>query len=203
MLLAALLFGVTVLSYSCSDTRSSSAARNASSPTTASATPSPRATLLTPTVGDATVSSDSTVIGPPPGSPSGPCEDADMSLTPALASSSVPSGKPLPIVFKIKNVSAKTCTRDVGAAPQELYIQQGATKVWSSDACDPKKTVGKDDRVFGPGVETEFPTVWDGRSTAAGCGNPPFLPPGDYQVIGRLGMKLSDPAPLKVTPAQT
>jgi hypothetical protein len=106
--------------------------------------------------------------------------------------------QPVRITFKIKNISNRACTRDVGADPQELYIQQGSTKVWSSDACDAAH--GTDVRTFDPGVETTFAVLWDGRRTDAGCGSSrPWAVAGSYQVVGRLATKLSDPAALIVS----
>ena len=195
-LLAALLVGVTALAYSCSKPQSSNAAK--STTPAARRSPSTRATLLTPSVGDTPAPADATaVIGPPPGASSGPCADTDMSVVPVPAKPSIVHGESLQIIFKIKNISTRTCSRDVGSGPQELYLQLGTTKIWSSDTCDPAKTAGTDVRVFGPGVETEFPLVWNGKSIAGGCQQ--VMSPGDYQLMGRLATKLSDPVPLKIT----
>ena len=56
-------------------------------------------------------------------------------MTPVPASTTAKRGSPLVIRLKIKNISARSCTRDVGADAQELYIDQGARKFWSSDTC--------------------------------------------------------------------
>jgi hypothetical protein len=107
--------------------------------------------------------------------------------------------QPIRIVLKVKNVSTQTCARDVGDSPQELYLQQGTAKVWSSDACDAGS--GSDVRTFAPGVEADFHVVWDATVTTAGCSNRPAAPIGQYQVVGRLADKLSEPVSLQVAGA--
>jgi hypothetical protein len=87
--------------------------------------------------------------------------------------------------------------RDLGADAQELYLEDATkTKVWSSDACDPRH--GNDVRTFGPGIETEFWNLWDGTATSGGCANRKPPPAGRYELVARLATKLSDPAPLEL-----
>jgi hypothetical protein len=94
-------------------------------------------------------------------------------------------------------VSNRSCTRDLGADAQELYLHDSTkTKVWSSDACDPRH--GNDVRTFGPGIETEFWNLWDGTVTSGGCANRKPPPVGKYELVARLATKLSDPAPLEL-----
>jgi hypothetical protein len=99
--------------------------------------------------------------------------------------------------LKIKNISTRTCTRDVGADAQELFLLDGSkAKMWSSDACDAQH--GGDVRTFRPGIEAQFFVTWDGKATSSGCANRPFPTAGRYQLVGRLSGKLSEPTPLDV-----
>jgi hypothetical protein len=110
---------------------------------------------------------------------------------------SAPRAAAVKFTLRIKNTSNHTCVRDVGAEPQELYLQDAAkVKVWSSDTCDPLHTI--DVRTFKPGDEAEFYVVWNGRTNNTGCTNqqPPAV--GRYQLVGRLATKLSDPGPLEL-----
>jgi hypothetical protein len=127
----------------------------------------------------------------------GACTDAEMAVQPVPRTTTSRQGVSLGLTLKMKNISNRTCTRDVGASAQELYIQQGTTKIWSSDACDP--LTGVDIRTFAPGVEIEAYVVWNAKMTSQGCVNRPWAPPGTYQVVGRLGTKFSDPVPLEIT----
>jgi hypothetical protein len=130
----------------------------------------------------------------------GACADAEMSVTPIPAKTTVKRGVPLEIRLKIKNIGTRTCTRDVGADPQELYIEQGATKFWSSDKCSTTK--GSDVRAFAPGAEREYMVTWNGRQSsqcAADVASGPVPPAGDYELRGRLAEVISAPVVVSVT----
>jgi len=120
-----------------------------------------------------------------------------MSVVPVPEVASVHQGAPLKMTLKIKNISNRTCTRDVGASAQELFIQQGTTKMWSSDACD--ALTGSAVRTFAPNLEIEAYVVWNGRATSQGCLNRPWAPVGAHQVFGRLATKFSEPVPLTIS----
>jgi hypothetical protein len=57
---------------------------------------------------------------------SGDCTTKEVSVTPIPAVTTLKRGAQVEIRLKIKNVSTRTCNRDVGADLQELYIQSGA-----------------------------------------------------------------------------
>jgi hypothetical protein len=199
----AVLVASVLLAYSCNGARASDAAggRGGQPAAAAAGSPTPTAsateTLLTPTLGTPPATDPSLTPAPTPEPvPTGSCTDAEMSLTPVPESTTVRQGVGITIRLKIKNISDRTCTRDVGATPQELYIQQGTTKMWSSDACDP--LVGNVIRTFTPGLEIEMYVLWTGRVTNQGCANRPLAPIGTYQIYGRLGVKVSDPVPLQI-----
>jgi hypothetical protein len=137
-------------------------------------------------------------VAPPP--PGGACTDTEMAVTPVPAQSSVRRGATVELRLKIKNVSSRTCGRDVGADLQELYIKLGAQKIWSSDTCGTAK--GSEVVSFPPAHEQESNVAWNGRDAskcAAGLANGPYPNAGEYQVFGRLGTKLSDPVKLTIT----
>jgi hypothetical protein len=128
-----------------------------------------------------------------------PCSNADIAVTAMPDRPTTGYRQPIRIFLKVKNISARTYTRDVGDTPQELYLLQGQVKVWSSDACNAGS--GSDVRTFGPGVEADFYVMWDATVTTAGCDNRPSAPIGQYQVVARLADKLSEPVPLQVVGA--
>jgi hypothetical protein len=132
--------------------------------------------------------------GPPeqPAAPTGPCEDGELTLTAAPAQVSAARGAFVRFYLRVKSVSNRSCTRDVGADAQELYLQDASKgKTWSSDACDPRH--GTDVRTFNPGDQAEFFWDWDGKASNAGCAKrePPVA--GRYELVARLATKLSDP----------
>ena len=119
------------------------------------------------------------------------CLDSELLITPVAESETARRGQAMRLTIKIKNVSARTCPRDLGADAQELYLEQGGVKVYSSDACDPK--TGNSVRSLSPGDVQAFYVSWDGTATAAGCSGRQAPAAGKYQLIGRLGAKLSEP----------
>jgi hypothetical protein len=134
------------------------------------------------------------------GAPTGAtCADAEMSVVPAPSSATAKRGTPVTIRLTIKNISTRTCSRDVGADPQELYIDQGARKYWSSDTCS--NTHGSDVRQFTPGAERTYTVTWNGRQSskcAAALAAGPAPIPGQYEIRGRLGTKISNPVTLTI-----
>ncbi|WP_189328181.1 adhesin [Actinoplanes ianthinogenes] len=152
---------------------------------------------LLPTTGSINGTGSNTNVNEPA---DGSCADAEMLVTPVPAATTIKRGVPLAITLKIKNVGTRTCTRDVGADPQELYLDQGAQKVWSSDKCSTAK--GSDVQSFAPGAEREWNITWNGRQSSACSGSVaagPAPEAGQYQLRGRLDQILSKPVTLTIT----
>jgi hypothetical protein len=212
-ILGILLLLVLLVSYSCSNVSGAARGKRVFTPTTGSP-PAPTASATqsayTPPSG-----LPSQAQGPPADSGSdqsntsaggsttdtstqtGPCTDGEVTLTVAPEPASVARAAFVKFTLSIKNTSTRSCTRDVGADPQELYLQDDAkSKIWSSDACDPVH--GSDVRTFKPGDVAQFYVVWNGKATNAGCTNQQPPPAGRYQLVGRLSTKLSDPSPLEI-----
>jgi hypothetical protein len=123
-----------------------------------------------------------------------------MTIVVGADPASSPRGTFVKFTLNIKNTSNRSCTRDVGADPQELYLQtrdNAKTKVWSSDACYPMH--GSDVRTFQPGDVAKFYVVWNGRATNAGCANQQPPAAGTYSLVGRLAGKFSDPVAVTLT----
>jgi hypothetical protein len=130
----------------------------------------------------------------------GTCTDAEMSLTPVPSPTTVRRGNPVAVRLKIKNISARTCTRDVGADLQELYLGQGAGRIWSSDTCS--TTRGSEVHTFPPNEEREYKVTWNGKqatkcSGGLATGTAPAA--GQYEMRFRLGAKISAPVLITVT----
>lgn len=132
--------------------------------------------------------------------PEGTCADPEIQLVPVPSATTVKRGQSIDLRLKIKNVSARACSRDVGADLQEIYIRQGARKVWSSDVCGLAR--GSDVRELPPDGEREYLATWNGHDSTRCVGGTAVgaVPePGEYEVVGRLGGKLSDPVRLSLT----
>lgn len=130
------------------------------------------------------------------------CTDLEMSVLPVPAAQTAKRGQGLNINLKIKNVSTRTCERDVGADVQEIYVKQGAARVWSSDDCGGAVKAVPDVHRFVPNEEREYFVTWNGHESSqcvSGSSNGPLPEAGDYEVMGRLGAKHSDPIKLTLT----
>lgn len=178
-----------------------SAAASAGAPTSAAGEPSP--TIQVPIVGGDPATSSPTAAATssaPPPSQTGtvpPCADADLSLAAAPEQSVQFRGAYLKFTLKIKNISSHECIRDLGADYQELYLQSGAVKIWSSDQCDAPH--GSQMTVLKPSIEVSFVNVWNGKATNNGCTNREPPPAGKYQLVGRLDTKISEPVQVQLT----
>lgn len=170
---------------------------------TAGSKPAPTSTLLTPIV-DAPAStappaSGGTSAGP---QPTGPCIDDEVVVTASTegGKTEYAAGESVKISLLIKNVSGRSCARDVGGAQQELRISQGAQKVWSSDDCG--TAGGSNIQTLGPGQEVSIGVVtWTGR-TSTSCQNRTVVAPGTYQLIGHVGTEWSEPITLTIKAAK-
>jgi hypothetical protein len=211
LVLGGMLAIVLLITYTCSgESGANDRKRNAKKAGSASAspalTPTPSPSILTPITGDsASATPGNANPYPPPANPgtgagsasATPCADSEITVVPAPEASSVRQGVPTRFFIKIKNISARTCVRDVGSHVQELYIRQDTTKQWSSDSCE--KRTGNDIVTFPPNHEVSYWLTWDGKATAQGCANRPWLAKGTYQLFGRLDTKVSEPVPFAVT----
>jgi hypothetical protein len=206
---AGMLF-VIVLLYSCNGSGKTDAAPQETKSPSAPANLGPTGTVLTPETGapadieqpappvETTAAATEPAVAAP--TAAGSCTDAEMSVTPVPSQTSFERGVTIELRFKIKNISDRTCSRDVGADPQELYIKLGAQKIWSSDTCGTAR--GSDVQSFPPNIEHEYRITWNGRQSTRcenGLANGPYPEPGEYQLFGRLGTKLSDPVKLTIT----
>jgi len=128
------------------------------------------------------------------------CTDAEISLTAAVSPSPGIYGGTITLTLIVRNTADHACLRDVGSAPQELQVRQGSTVLWSSDHCGTPQT--SDVRAFGPNIESRFWRSWNTyRIAPHECDSPAGAAPapvGTYQVVARLGTKLSKPVSFEI-----
>ncbi len=227
VVLGAVLLAVILLFVSCGgeddgNNRGTGASSQAPTPAPASATPEeepsfsdadPNGGPALPDPEDLRSQQPAPVTGTDPSAPAnttgndanvtaqsaGACADTEISVTPVPATTSAKRGVPVVIKLKIKNISARACTRDLGAGAQELYLDQGARKYWSSDTCSADRSTNQ--VRMQPGAEYEFAVTWNGRQSskcASALAAGPAPPPGRYELRGRLGTKVSEPAALAI-----
>jgi len=203
VVLLGLAMVVLVLSYAFGGDNGPVAGAGTHPTATGTPTPTPTPTVLHPTTPTArpTTSSGST-FSLPVGGATGPCTDAEVRVTATAASPTVQRGQPVDVTITIKNVSRRTCGRDIGADMQELRLMDGETVIWSSDDCNANK--GRDMQSFKPGRQVSYTLTWNGHRSRSGAGakvctpTAPTPEPAVYQLVARLDQKLSAAFSLRV-----
>jgi hypothetical protein len=206
VVLGAVLLVVLAVSYTCSGPKSSATSQPSAS---RSAKPTPKATVLQPAQlvsPSASAGEPSPTVIPQVDASVDPraCTDAELRVTAKPVSTSISRGQDVVIYLLIKNISDRSCTRDVGPDLQELRIVEGAEKIWSSDDCGSAR--GNNVQNFIPNLEVSFNVDWNGKmsSTCTGTGankapNGALPDAGRYQVLGRVGTALSKPVTLTIS----
>jgi hypothetical protein len=197
---------VLIVFYACSGPDSNAGAAPAPTQTTSMQTTSttpPAVTSSEPATPTTTSASPTPFTLPVAGS-TGPCTDQEMEVTATAAAVEVKRGQPIGFTIKIKNVSTRTCVRDIGADVQELQLRDGTTIIWSSDDCGANH--GHEDREFTPGMEVTYTRTWPGLRSRGGnntadCTITIAPDPGVYQVLARLDGDLSTPFELRIIPS--
>ena len=97
--------------------------------------------------------------------------------------------------LQVRNVAALPCTRDLGAALQEVLLYQATKRLWSSNDCYPEGQ--RDLELMRPGVVYTFSVTWSGLSSQPQClGTRTRVGAGSYALVGRLGSLVSPRSPL-------
>jgi len=124
-----------------------------------------------------------------------PCPDAELRLVVSPAQPAYLVGQAPVLRLQVRNVGTVACTRDLGAALQEVLLYHGTTRLWSSNDCYPEGE--RDVEVMQPGVLHTFSVTWSGLSSQPRCaGTRIRVGAGTYALVARLGSLTSPRAPL-------
>jgi hypothetical protein len=125
------------------------------------------------------------------------CPDSALKVTIEAAHSEYVVGAQPRIVLSVQNVSGTPCTRDLGAAQQEVMLYQGSDRLWSSNDCYPGG--GQDVETINAGERDRYTVTWSGLSSHPKCtGTRTRVGPGTYKLVGRVGSLQSDPFSLTI-----
>ena len=126
------------------------------------------------------------------------CKDADITVTASTDAATYPVGATPRLRMRILNTSKESCRRDVGAAANELIVNRGSERFWSSDDCNPP---GKADVVtLAAGQSYSVTLAWVGQASQPKCpANQPQASAGSYTLVGRNGDLMSKPEPFSFT----
>ena len=124
-----------------------------------------------------------------------PCTDGQLRLTVSPAQPAYLVGQAPVLRLQVRNVATLACTRDLGAALQEVLLYHGSTRLWSSNDCYPEGE--RDLELMRPGVLHTFSVIWSGLGSRPKCaGARTRVGAGSYALVARLGPLVSPRAPL-------
>ena len=130
------------------------------------------------------------------------CADDEMLIVAEAQETTFAGGTPVRFTIRIRNDSERTCNRDIGGDQRELYLRQDsgtASRLWSSRDCG--GPTGSDVKELTPAFETDHWVEWNGRSSDTCDESEPggeLLPPGEYQLVARLGTAYSEPLTITI-----
>lgn len=153
-----------------------------------------------PATGGSTTTPAPTSRQPAPKPAPAPCTDAELRLAVSPAQPAYLVGQAPVLRLQVRNVATVSCTRDLGAALQEVVLYRGSTRLWSSNDCYPEGQ--RDHELMRPGVLHTFSVTWSGLSSRPKCfGDRTRVGAGSYALVGRLGSLVSPRAPLTLRAA--
>jgi hypothetical protein len=148
--------------------------------------------------GDSTSGTAGASTGTPPAAPAGPCADGALQLRVLPQQPSFRVGTRPRINLTVRNVSSAACTRDLGAAQQEILLYRGSTRLWSSNDCYPQGDRAV--RTLAPGESVTSSVVWSGLSSQPACaGTRTRVGAGTYDLVGRLATLTTPRARITLT----
>jgi hypothetical protein len=147
--------------------------------------------------------------GQPGAGQSGHCTDDEIELTASAARATLVVGEGTTFTLTIKNISNRSCVRDIGSIPQELQLRRAdGTIAWSSDDCRDETIYGPDyhfETTLAPGEVKRFDIYWNGYRSRTGTDTVECVPSDNakphietHSLIARLGTKLSEPVPVSI-----
>jgi hypothetical protein len=126
------------------------------------------------------------------------CVDSAIFVEATTDSSTYKVGKEPVLSLTIENTGSVACVRDVGPMANELKVESGGYRVWSSDDCSSSKKTKV--VTLEPGDKFASTISWSGQLSEPGCPDINTLAKaGRYEVIGRnLGVS-SEALPFALT----
>lgn len=126
------------------------------------------------------------------------CTDSQIEVKVLADPDTSPMGSSMQLTLLITNISPSACTRDVGAAQNELQVATANDRLWSSDDCSPSKEEKL--QVLQPNENFVAAVTWDQRTSRPGCPTSRVeVDPGVYDVYGRNGEVVSDATTITIT----
>ena len=173
--LVALVVGVARLLGGGADPGAASA-RPAPSPT-GSPSPTPSGTESAAPAGAAPTTNPSQAAVPP-AEPSGPCQDSDVQVAPAVRDPAY-AGRRVRFTLELTSLRTPACTWEVSAKSVVLKVTSGDDRIWTTQDCP--GAVEHRSVVVRQGRVTRAHVTWKGQRSDSACSNStPWAEPGYY-----------------------
>lgn len=206
LLLTVLLIGKTLFGGGGSNSSAAPTGSNSASP---SATASPSAINSSDSEPTPTISAEKKTSTPTPDptdavdpitlqtpspvvtktQPAGSCTDSEVSVKVSMTKRVVNVGSESNLVMSVKNISNRTCKRDVGSGANEVSIISGPAHVWSTDDCSPGSESNYVE--LKPGQIWSVKVIWNGKLSAPNCQVLSTAKYGAYWAHARNGAEVS------------
>ena len=154
--------GTPVAAPSQSATQSASPSSEPSESVSATASESPSEEAIVDPISLQSASPVATKTQPP-----GTCRDDEVSVKVSIKKNSVKVGAGLDLNMSVKNISDRSCKRDVGSGANEITVISGPALVWSTDHCGAGTESNYVD--LAPGKTWSVHVLWNGKLSAPNC----------------------------------
>lgn len=122
------------------------------------------------------------------------CPDSALQVTVGPRVTTYEVGQEPIFDLRVRNVSAVSCIRDLGAGQQEVVVNRGTQRLWSSNDCYP--STEKSPQLLRPGVQETSSVTWSGLGSRPDCaGKRVRVGAGTYTVVARVGTAVTRRTP--------
>lgn len=134
------------------------------------------------------------------------CPDSALAVTVTADKATYTIGEEPVFTAVVTNATASACTRDVGAAMQEVQVLSldGTQRIWSNFDCSFE--AGTKNESLAPGEQISYALRWAGKDSQPGCPGSNaarvVVPAGQYRVIAFLGTRASEPVTFNIVAPQ-
>jgi hypothetical protein len=138
-------------------------------------------------------------VKPPAPAATPTCSDDNIGLVAQVSAPTFKIGQRPVFRLVIANLGSVPCARNLDRGLRELVVTNASgVRVWDGNDCGVAHKT--DVQVLEPGKPLAFPLTWAGRGSAPGCtAKRTELPPGAYQLTGKLGRLTSGAAHFTLT----
>lgn len=145
----------------------------------------------------------------PPASPTGPCQDSDVRVAPAMEKTAYAGGD-VTLTLELSTIDSPACNWKVSAESVAVRLSSGSDRIWSTQDCP--NAVPEEPVVLRSAEVVLVDVTWSGRRSDSECSrSTQWAEPGYYHVAAAaMGAEPADeqfelmpPAPVTITPTPT